>query len=253
MTVIDVLNNNFDKIYVLTIERLKERHALIAKNLAGLNYQLFFGVDKQTITLQQFATEDIYNNNAYTAINNDAPKMGLGALCCALGHVHIYKHMVANNIKTALILEDDVVLNAINLNDVTGVFAHLPANWELLYLGYNRNETNGWLQKIKTILYQLKPPHTRLNIKKQQFKKYYPSFITNNIWHSGYHDCTHAYALTLQAAQKLLVMQTPICYKSDTLLSFAVTLNVLKGFIAKPKIFNQLSTQVNSSVQSEIG
>ena len=121
MSAINLLNNKFDKIYVLTIERLTTRHALIAKNLAGLNYQLFFGIDKQQITLQQFEKNGIYNNNAYTAINKDAPTMNLGAFCCALGHVRIYEDMVANNIKTALILEDDIIFNTVDENDINNI------------------------------------------------------------------------------------------------------------------------------------
>ena len=44
---------------------------------------------------------------------------------------------------------------------------------------------------------------------------FYPQKITSHIYKAGYHDCTHAYAITQSAAQKLLQLQQPIGRSED--------------------------------------
>ncbi len=48
----ETLNNFFDKIYVITLKRATERHEHIHKELKGLTYELFFGVDKQEFDIE---------------------------------------------------------------------------------------------------------------------------------------------------------------------------------------------------------
>jgi glycosyl transferase, family 25 len=128
--------------------------------------------------------------------------------------------------------------------------AQLPKTWQLLYLGYEKNDTFNFTKKLKSLWYQIFPKHVLLKLLPKQYKKYYAKPLTQNIWHSGFHDCTHAYAITLNAAKQLIKMQTPVTFKSDTLLSFAVSLGSIEGYIAKPKLFDQLSIQQNAPIQS---
>ncbi len=247
---LSILNKQFEKIYVLTIARMQDRHQLLQINLCGLQYNLFFGLDKDEINLNDFEKQGIYNNKKYLAYNKDGNQMRMGVFCCAAGHKSIYEDMVQNNIKSALILEDDAFLIQENIGVLAKIFNQLPKTWELLYLGYEKNENFGIKQKLKSIWYQIFPNHSLLKMKGKQFAKYYAKPLQQNIWKAGFHDCTHAYALTLQAAQKLIAMQTPIVFKSDTLLSYAITLNKIEAYIAKPKIFDQLSILQNSVVTS---
>jgi glycosyl transferase, family 25 len=250
MTATTLLNQYFDKIYVLTIKRMQERHALLAKNLEGLQYELFYGLDKNDITLEEYETNGIYNNQTYLKYNKDGTQMRLGVFCCAMGHKAIYEDMLKHKIKSALIIEDDAFLLQDNLEAIPAIFAQLPSTWELLYLGYDKNDRYSFGKKLKSIWYQIFPWHTLLKLRSSQFKKYYAKPLTKNIWQSGFHDCTHAYAITNMAAQKLIAMQTPLIFKSDTLLSYAVSLNQVEGYITKPKIFDQLSTKHNGSIAS---
>jgi glycosyl transferase, family 25 len=67
----------------------------------------------------------------------------------------------------------------------------------------------------------------------------YPKRVSKHLYTAGYHDCTHAYGLTLSAAQKLVQLQQPISFVADNLLAYAVTNELVKGYITLPKIINQ--------------
>jgi glycosyl transferase, family 25 len=250
MDAIPFLQKQFDKIYVLSIARLNERHALLHQNLKGLQYQLFFGADKTEIDLTTETEKGNYNNEIYLKYNKEGDQMRLGAYCCAIGHKAIYEDMVTHNIEKALILEDDALLINNNLDMAFSIFKELPNNWELLYLGFEKNDQPNFRQKINKFWYQLFPNHALLKLKRKQFKKYYATPISNHIWQAGFHDCTHAYGITLAGAKKMIALQTPIAFKSDNLLSYGVTLNMLNAYIVKPKLFDQLSIHKNTAVQS---
>ena len=67
---------------------------------------------------------------------------------------------------------------------------------------------------------------------------------------AGFHDCTHAYCITLSAAKKLLQLQTPIVFNADALLGRGVTTALLDAYISLPKIFNQTSQHTAKRLHS---
>ena len=68
---------------------------------------------------------------------------------------------------------------------------------------------------------------------------------------AGFHDCTHAYAVTMEAAQKLLAAQTPVVYRADDLLSSTIMKGELAAYITQPKFFDQEIFH-NTAIGSEI-
>ena len=56
---------------------------------------------------------------------------------------------------------------------------------------------------------------------------------------AGFHDCTHAYAVNLVGAKKLLKAQIPVIYRADNLLSALVLKNEIKAFASRAQLFNQ--------------
>ncbi|HYC30618.1 MAG TPA: hypothetical protein VEB42_17400, partial [Chitinophagaceae bacterium] len=66
-----------------------------------------------------------------------------------------------------------------------------------------------------------------------------PKKVSEHFYQAGFHDCTHAYAITQSAAKKLLALQQPISFIADNLLAYAVTNQVVKGYIMQPKMINQ--------------
>jgi glycosyl transferase, family 25 len=235
------INNYFDKIYVLTLPRLQQRAALIARQLKGLNYELFFGVDKEYTSLQGLEAQGIYNNDRYKQFYKRPPHMSLGMLCCSLGHVQMYQSIIANNYQRTLILEDDVFPLKDNLALFPAIISELPADWQVFYLGYEKNEKLGWWQQLKRLVYMTWPHHTKLHLTSSQYAHYYPRTLSTHIARAGFHDCTHAYAVTREGAQQLLQLQTPVAFNADNLLSYGISRQMIKAYIARPKLFNQLT------------
>jgi glycosyl transferase, family 25 len=78
-----------------------------------------------------------------------------------------------------------------------------------------------------------------------------PKPFSSYLRKAGFHDCTHAYALTLDGAQKLFAAQTPVVYRADDALSHTILKGELNAFITEPKFFEQEGFN-NPNVASEI-
>ena len=66
-----------------------------------------------------------------------------------------------------------------------------------------------------------------------------PRPFSSCLMKAGFHDCTHAYAISLEGAKKLLEAQTPVQFRADNLLSALVLKRKLNAFISKSNLFNQ--------------
>ena len=246
------LNDFYDKIYVLSLPRLQERTRHIIEVLNGLKFEFFWGIDKQKILLESIKQEGLYSTEKYREFYKKPDEMSLGMLCCSMGHVNIYETIILNGYKKTLILEDDVVPVEANIKFFPQIVSELPSDWELLYLGYEKNEISGWKQKIKQNLYKIFPSHAQLKMNRKIYSSYYPKNISAHIARAGFHDCTHAYSVTLDGAKKLLQKQQPVAFNADNLLAYMNCTNQLKGYICRPKLFNQLSA-FNNGIESMTG
>ena len=213
----------------------------VARQLHGLNFEFFYGTDKDSLDMEQAKTQGLYSQEGYEKYYKKPSTISKGMLSCALGHVKIYEDIVQNGYQRTLILEDDAIPVTSALHLFPFLTASLPQDWELLYLGYEKNELNGFAQKLKRMAYMTWPSHAKLKLSRKIYSHYYPDTLSENIARAGFHDCTHAYAVTLGAAKKLLPMQTPVVLNPDNLLAFACTTDIIKGYIVRPKLFKQLS------------
>lgn len=241
------LNQFYDKIYVLSLPRLQNRVDYINSTLEGLNFEFFWGVDRENTSVEQLKNSLLYCPDTYQQFYKKPLEMHIGMLCCSLGHLQIYEHIVNNNIGKTLILEDDAIPQISNLIYFPEIINELPADWELFYLGYEKNEMHGNKEKIKKTIYQLLNNHSQLKFSREMYKNFYPESIGKYLSVAGFHDCTHAYSITLEGARKLISHQKPVCFNADNLLSYLVLSKKIKGYISKPKLFNQLSAFNDSS------
>ena len=241
------LNIFFDKIFVITLKRSVNRQSHIKKALEGLNYQFFFGTDKNNLSLRELKDKNIYNDALAVQHHRYSKPMTAGQIGCALSHKNIYEEIIKNGYKKTLILEDDVlpVNNALHL--FAEIIKELPDNWELLYFDYLKNETPKQLKKyfyhLQKIAGGLKWDHTIIN-------NLHPKPFSKHLAAAGFHDYTDAYAITLLGAQKLTKLQTPVSYVADNLLAIAAASKKINAFISKPKLFQQLSQGQSTSFDS---
>ena len=84
------LQHFFDKIFVITLERAKERQIQVSKQLEGLPFEFFYGVDKLQLNRDQLVKENIYDEVKAKELNRYSKVMVLGHIACALSHRKLY-------------------------------------------------------------------------------------------------------------------------------------------------------------------
>jgi len=235
------LNEYFDKILVLSLPRLTRRIEHIKKELDGLEYEFFWGVDKATTSLEALKKEGIYSSEKYRSFYKRKKDMAVGMICGAHGHLNIYKEIVSKKYTRTLILEDDALPVQQGLRYIRACFKDLPDDWDMVYLGYDRNEQFGVKQYLKQRFYMFVPNHATYKMTKDLYANYYPRKVTARIYRAGYHDWSHAYGLTLEGAKKILAEPMAGSFHSDNLLSYLIMHERLQGYIVKPKMFDQLT------------
>lgn len=122
------LNDYFDKIYCLNLDRKIEKWYNIKKKC-----------DKLNIFIERFSAVD--GDNINQSILNKYEKINKYAVGCLLSHYNIIKNAQKNNYKRILILEDDVLF-CNNLIEKFSKFISKINDWKLLYLGGTQHKWN---------------------------------------------------------------------------------------------------------------
>ncbi len=233
------LNEYFDKIFVVTIRRATERQQHVTERLQGLQFEFFYGVDKQEHSMEELKTDGLYSEHKAKAFHRYDKPMSHGEVACALSHRNLWQLIVEQKYERVLVFEDDVVPDENMFRFIPDIFNELPKDWELFYLGYDKNERR---RKGKQRFYHVLSALKLLKWNQKMVKNLYPRPISKHISKSGFHDMTHSFALTLKGAEKLLTLQTPVSFPADNALSYAVKNELLKAYICHPKIFHQEMT-----------
>lgn len=233
------LQTFFDKIFVITLHRATDRQLQVEEQLQGLPFEFFYGADKQQLNQDQLIKENIYSDDKAKAMNRYHKGMVLGHIACSLSHRNLYEHIVANGYKRVLIFEDDVVTLTENLHQLQGALKELPAEWELLYLGYAKYEKATFKLKCRQSFYKLLSYLRLIKWSPLMVSNLLPKPFSKHLQRAGFHDLTHAYAVTDKACLKLIDQQTPVAFNSDSLLTYLVMNGKLNAFITRPQFFTQ--------------
>jgi glycosyl transferase, family 25 len=234
-----LLQQYFDKVFVVSVPRFTERHKHVEKHLEELSFDFFWGADKLKLDYTSVKTDGTYDEQKAKQLQRQGKALNLGEIACSLSHRMVYEEMLKHNWQKVLILEDDVLPLYNNLAQLPAALNELPANWELVYLGYLKHENVSAALKRKQMWYKIL---SRLGLMKWTYKmvtNLLPKPFSSHLKKAGFHDCTHAYAVTLPAAKKLLAAQTPVVYRADDLLSSTIMKGELEAFVTEPKFFDQ--------------
>ncbi|MBL7749320.1 MAG: glycosyltransferase family 25 protein [Chitinophagaceae bacterium] len=247
----DLLQQYFDKVLVLTVPRFKDRQEKITQRLAGITFEFFYGVDKNELDTDFISLNYIYDKKLSLSVRQQFKEMNTGEIACALSHRKIYQAILDNNWQRVLILEDDVIPDLNTLPLLFDAVKELPPSWELFYLGYLKNEkiTTGSL--IKQAWYKILRFLGLSNLSYQQISNLAPKPFSHSLMKAGFHDCTHAYAVSNAGAKKLLNASTPVRHRADNLLSALVLSNTIEAYASRSFLFNQ-EIFVNQSDQSHV-
>jgi glycosyl transferase family 25 len=135
------INDYFDKIYCLNLERNSEKWQKVNLQFKELNINVdrFLGIDGNNITDDEFKE---ISNRKISEI--DSSKLGLienkYALGCLMSHIEIIKEAKSAGYKRILIFEDDVILSDEFSERISQIN---KLNWELLYLGASQFNWSG--------------------------------------------------------------------------------------------------------------
>jgi len=248
---IQTLQQAFDKILVVSVPRFTERHARIRKHLQGLHFDFFWGADKLKLDYEDVKTDGTYDEPRAKKLQRQGKALNLGEIACSLSHRNLYAAMVENGWQKVLVLEDDALPLPENMPALPAALAQLPGDWELVYLGYLKHEEVTAGLKVKQFFYKIMSALGLMTWTYTMVSNLLPKRYSEHLKKAGFHDCTHAYALTLPAAKKLLAKQTPVVYRADDLLSATILQGELKAFVTDPKFFDQEMFH-NAAIASEI-
>lgn len=136
-----------DHIYILNVPteiKRKEhmKNMLISENLKeGTNFTILQGVDGRKITKEQ---TDVYNKQRliyYSKNNLETKKLTRGQIGCIKSHLLAYEHMLLNNYKCCLILEDDAKFTK-SFKEICTILKQFPSNYEVDYILLHRKCPN---------------------------------------------------------------------------------------------------------------
>lgn len=197
------------KIFVISLERNKERQNIISNrmNQLGLDFEFFFGVDGSTLSEEELSLVD-----QEFCKNNFGHSMNKSEIGCAMSHIRIYEKIVSENISHALILEDDAYL----LSCVPEILASVmkKPSFEMLYLFHGKAKRWPLWHKL---------PHDYRLVHYRSPSSTSKRCIIGAV----------AYALSLNGAKKILDVAYPIRMPADYLTGL-IQKNSLKTFGIEP-------------------
>lgn len=245
------LQKFFDKIFVVSVPRFTNRHERVKQSLAGLPFDFFWGADKLQLDFNKAKNDGTYDEQRAKKLQRQGKVLNPGEIACSLSHRNLYAAMIENGWKKVLILEDDVLPLTENIQVLPAALEELPQDWELVYLGYLKHENVTAGLKAKQFFYKIISAFGLMAWTYKMVGNLLPKTFSVHLKKAGFHDCTHAYAITISGAKKLLAAQTPVVYRADDLLSATIMKGDLKAFVTEPKFFDQEIFH-NSTIISEV-
>jgi glycosyl transferase, family 25 len=236
---IKCLHAYFDKILVVSVPRFTDRHEKIRQELDGLSFEFFWGADKLQLDLEKTKQDGTYDEEKARQLQRQGKALNAGEIACSLSHRMVYQEALKQNWKKLLILEDDVIAVTGQLNHLQTALKQLPPDWELVYLGYLKYEEVTAGLKTKQFFYKIASALGLMKWSYRMVSNLLPRPYSSHLKKAGFHDCTHAYAVSTEGAKKLLNAQSPVVYRADDLLSHTIMKGELNAFVTVPKFFDQ--------------
>lgn len=233
------LNDFFDRIVVITLRRATTRHERLVRALAGLRYELFHGTDQRDLDLEELTDRGLYDPDRARKLHRFGRTMTLGHIACVMSHVSVWRQVLAGPHRRVLILEDDAVPCPTGLPFVSEALAELPRSWDLVYLGYGRNERVTTRLRLNRLCYMALGAAGLLYLSGREASRVLPRPFSEHLRRAGLHDQTHAYAVTPVAAERLLRFQEPIALNVDTGITRVILRDEIEAYVTNPRAFHQ--------------
>lgn len=172
-------------VFVISLARAQERREAICQHLEdiGVSYELVDAVDGSTLSQSEI-----------DSIVLEGKKIHPGAIGCYLSHLHVYEQMKLNGIDVALVLEDDARLNQSFVEILNRGLSLV--SWDYCFLDCDDHNDQG------SVFYDI-----------DSGENIGLGFLAYKL--SSGPQTTHAYMITLEAAEKRLNHAYPIIKPID--------------------------------------
>lgn len=234
------LNQIFQKVFVINLDRSPERLLEIDKKLKALNinYERISAVDGKTL-----GSEEI--KQMTTAMC--ARGCTLSSIGCAMSHINVWKQIIRENLTSALVLEDDAIFSNNFEQRFKQSWAKVPNNWDLVYVGCSAgcgDRANYTIADWLWVSFSSIWSDTRIKLSTD---------VNEDICTPDFAAGTHCYALSNTGARKLAkaLQRISLTGHIDVLMSYSKELkNTLAQYAFKDY---DLVTQPLSASSSTIG
>ncbi len=237
MNIFSPLNSYYDHIYVLTIEAAESRRKKFIERFSGLEYEFFYGADKNNFDVEQLERENIYSETLTRHNHRYSKSMRPGEIACSWSHRMMYEDMLEKGYEKVLIMEDDASPDPEQLKIVPEIIKEIPSSAELVFWGWAKNEKEPFYAPLKKGLYYAQHALGVLKWDYRIIRNMYARNFSKHLKKAGFHDFTYAYSINQRTAEKLIPMQTPIQYIADNLLAHAATRQIVEAYITYPAVF----------------
>lgn len=222
------MSNNFKNtpIFIINLKRdidkKKDMQALIKKH--HLEASFIDAVDGKN--LSEAEIKSVYSqSDSIKTIGRPLTKTEIG---CAMSHLYIYQKMLDENIKEAIILEDDVILSDY-FAQLPSLIAELPEDWQLLLLGVS-------------VCLNLEIPAVKRNIMKiKTIHRWTINAYLDNVWG------THGYLINQAGAKTLLNITKRLYMPIDW---YTGNYRYLPVYVLLPEIV-KVDLSINSGIRDE--
>lgn len=243
----DIVENLYDKIYVISLDRTPERYAYVKKQLNKFNlrHERFSAVDGKLITVTDVeenktlpwgevytkgyrygATLKISQQNKYADAKffykTDRYISNLGEFGCAMSHRAVWADVIKHKYKKVIIFEDDVTLQDDFLQKLSLIMNNLPSDFDVFFL-----DIGSFLPKDIT---SFMPPDFWLSKFSNTSSFHYARIKPNNTNLWG----LHGYTITYDSAKKLLEKTKFMNIPIDN----AIIFSGLKLYVSKIKLLS---------------
>jgi GR25 family glycosyltransferase involved in LPS biosynthesis len=237
------INTLIDKIYVLTIERNSDRHPSVKSILKDISFEFWYGLDAGHKFNDKKYVSDI--EDEFFKDNDVDKEFASGSTIGQFGAYLSIKKMIdyiaKSEYEKVLLFEDDMLLLNKDWRNIFGKsLEELPADWDILLLGYFYD---GKLYKYSYKRY-MRPIITTYNklrhfLRKKSLIRNLPLKFSKHLDISGYSMGGHAYCLSKKGAQILSAHMTPMRDSGDLLISRLISEKKIKAYSVYPCLFLQ--------------
>ncbi|MBL0153440.1 MAG: glycosyltransferase family 25 protein [Chitinophagaceae bacterium] len=150
-----LLNKYYDKIWVLTIQAAADRRENFARQFEGLDYEFFYGADKNQFTIEQVTADNIYNDKLARQHHRYDKCMKHGEIACSWSHKMMYEEMLAKGYEKVLIFEDDALPDPEQMARIPVILHEIPEHADLVWWGWSKNGERNPAGRFKQFFYHI--------------------------------------------------------------------------------------------------